>query len=150
VEAAGRREALHDVGGDRALVEAAAAVARDAPERGRSPRPSTRPCGAKIFAAAESVIGLAPVSAKSDATRGVRAQPSSASRMAGARSSAMSLVPWSATSRHHASTAPGTVTACGDSGRITAMRRSRYHSAVAFCGARPEPLSATGLAPFFT
>ena len=52
-------------------------------------------------------------------------------------------MPWSSTSFCHAATAPGTVTACGESGSI-ATPFSRYHAASAAAGLRPEPSIATG------
>src|SRR5215831_3893844 len=49
---------------------------------------------------------------------------------------------------HQASTAPGTVTACGLGIGISRNPRSTYHSTFAFAGARPEPFNATGGPPF--
>ncbi len=57
----------------------------------------------------------------------------------------MSFVPCSSSSVNQASTAPGTVAACALSTGISLKPRSTYHSTVAFIGARPEPLSASGL-----
>ena len=56
------------------------------------------------------------------------------------RSTTIGSRPWSATSRHQASTAPGTVTASGEcrSMRVTPAARSAASDTPA--GVRPEPL----------
>ena len=59
----------------------------------RSPKPSGTPFGMKVAAATGSSAICCHESLKSKATRGATRQPSSARRMAGARSSAMSRVP---------------------------------------------------------
>lgn len=91
---------------------------------------------------------FATLPAQSCATRGVRMKPSSAAWMAGASSSDMGMVPWSAASLHQASIAPGIVTACGVFISILEMPRSLYQPTFALAGARPEPLRPIGAPDF--
>jgi hypothetical protein len=57
-------------------------------------------------------------------------------------------VPWSASSRAQAATAPGTVTACGEVGPM-ATSFATYQESCAAAGLRPEPFIVIGTeAPF--
>src|SRR4029450_10767908 len=122
-------------------------VSASARLRKRSPTSGARPPGRYAARVAGSTESFSICRPQSQATRGVTRMPSSARRIAGARTSESGFDPWSRVSVNHAEIAPGIVTAWTGVGGISRMSRSTYHSAFAAPGARPEPSSAMGAAP---
>ena len=96
---------------------------------------------------APAPVSLRTARAQSTDTRGATGTPRSASSMAGASRRSSGMLPWSSSSRHQPSTAPGTVTACTLVVSMRLMAFFAYHAAVAAFGARPAALSAMGLPP---